>query len=84
MGLGVVMLSEVSQTEKDTYHLIPLKCRILKNSTNELIYKTNRVKDLGNKLIVTDGGGGRDKLGYWDCHVHTTIYKLDNQHRPTA
>ena len=40
MGLGVVMLSEVSQTEKDTYHLIPLKCRILKNSTNELIYKT--------------------------------------------
>ena len=40
MGLDVVILSEVSQTEKDTYHLIPLKCRIFKNSTNEPIYKT--------------------------------------------
>ena len=22
-------------------------------------------------------GGGRDKLGVWDQHVHTTIYKVD-------
>ena len=28
-------------------------------------------------------GQGRDKLGVWDWHTHTTIYKLDNQQRPT-
>ena len=22
---------------------------------------------------------GRDKLGVWDSHIHTTIYKTDNQ-----
>ena len=21
---------------------------------------------------------GRDKLGVWDQHIHTTIYKIDN------
>ena len=40
MNLGIVILSEVSQTEKDTYHRLSLICRILKNDTNELIYKT--------------------------------------------
>ena len=40
MDLEMVILSEVSQTEKDKYHMISLKCRILKKGTNELIYKT--------------------------------------------
>ena len=30
------------------------------------------------------GGGGRDKLGVWDWHIHTTIYKIDNQQGPTV
>ena len=25
---------------------------------------------------------GRDKLGIWDQHTHTTIYKIDNQEGP--
>ena len=32
--LEIIILSEVSQTEKDKYHMIK------KNDTNELIYKT--------------------------------------------
>ena len=36
-----------------------------KNDTNELIYKTNRLTDIENKLTVTKRGGG-DKLGVWD------------------
>ena len=40
MDLEVVILSEVSQTEKDKYHMIFLICGILKKATNELIYKT--------------------------------------------
>ena len=37
---SIVILSEVSQTEKDKYHLILLIYGILKKATNELIYKT--------------------------------------------
>ena len=40
MDLDIVILSEVSQTEKDKYHMISLICAIQKNATNELIYKT--------------------------------------------
>ena len=39
MDLEIVILSEVSQTKKDKYHIL-LICGILKNDTNELIYKT--------------------------------------------
>ena len=38
-----------------------------KNDSNELIYKTETDSDLGNKLIVMKGEGGReDKSGCWD------------------
>ena len=39
MDLEIIILSEVSHTEKDKY-MILLICRILKNYTNELIHKT--------------------------------------------
>ena len=42
MDLEIIILSEVSQTEKDKYHMISLTCGIYKNDTNELIYKTER------------------------------------------
>ena len=42
MDLEMIILSEVSQTEKDKYHMISLLCGILKTDTNELIYKTER------------------------------------------
>ena len=37
-----------------------------KNGTNELIYKTETVTDVENKLMVTRGDGGGNKLGDWD------------------
>ena len=40
MELGIIILSEVSHTEIDKYHMILLICGILKTDTNELIYKT--------------------------------------------
>ena len=48
--------------------------------TNEIIYKTEVESHVENKLMVTRGKGWkRDKLGDWVCHIHTTIYKIDNQ-----
>ena len=55
MQLEIIILSEVSQREKDKYHTISLIYGILKNYTNELIYKTNRLRDIENKLMVTKG-----------------------------
>ena len=28
--------------------------------------------------------GGRDSQGAWDRHVHTAIFKMDNQQGPTV
>ena len=39
MDLEIIILSEVSQTEKDKYYMISHTWN-LKNKTNELIYKT--------------------------------------------
>ena len=39
MDPEIIILSEVSLTEKDKYQIL-LICGILKNDTNELIYKT--------------------------------------------
>ena len=40
MDLDIIILSEVSQMEKDKYYMTSLICRILNNDTNEFIYKT--------------------------------------------
>ena len=58
LDLEIIILSEVSQTEKGKYHMISLICGILKKKKdiNKLIYKT----DIENELMVTKGesGGG--------------------------
>ena len=40
----------------------------LKYDTNEPIYKTNRLTDIENRLVLTKGEErwGRDGLGVWD------------------
>ena len=59
MDQEITMLSEVSQTKKDKYHMGSLTCGIQQqqqqNDTNELIYKKNRLTDPEIKLRVTKG-----------------------------
>ena len=40
MILEIIILSEGSKSEKGKYHMISPICGILKNDTNELMYKT--------------------------------------------
>ena len=40
MDLEIIILSQVNQTEKDKHCMMPLTCGILKNDTDELIYRT--------------------------------------------
>ena len=34
--------------------------------------------------MVTGKKRGREKLEDWDWRIHTSIYKIDNQHGPTV
>ena len=54
-----------------------------RNYINEPTYKTDRLTDLENELMVAGVRiGGRDNQGVWDGHVHTAIFKMDNQLGP--
>ena len=55
LDLEIIILCEVSQTEKDKYHMISLRCGMERNDTNKLIYETGIASDLENKLMVTKG-----------------------------
>ena len=60
MELETVILSEVRQTGEISYG-IPYVWNLKRNHTNELIYKTERLTDLENKLMVARGIlGGRN------------------------
>ena len=66
IDLEIIMLSELSQKEKDKHHIILLTCGILKNDTNELLCKTEIDSDIEKKLMIIKGKRwGREKLGVW-------------------
>ena len=48
----------------------------------------NSLTDLENEFLAVGGGGGmreeKDNYGVWDGHVHTAIFKMDNQLGPIA
>ena len=48
-GLEIIILSDISQTKTNV--MILLIWRVLKIDKNELIYKTETLKDLENKLL---------------------------------
>ena len=79
MDLEIIILNEVNPTEKDNTIWYHFYVESKKNDTNELIYKTERLTDFKNKLIVPKGKSwGWDKLGVWDWYIYTTIFKIDN------
>ena len=41
-----------------------------------------RLTDLKSELIIA--GKGRESYQVWDGHVHTAIFKMDNQQGPTV
>ena len=65
MDLEMIILSESDRERQLSYDITYMWN--LKKYTNELIYKTTRLTDRENKLMVTKVGGvGRDKLGVWE------------------
>ena len=68
MDLEIIILNEVSQTEKDKYLVILLyaESKKKKKDTNEIIYKTERLTDLENELMVARGKAQLGSLA-WTC-----------------
>ena len=59
--------AEWSKSDRETQTLHIIYVWNLKNSTNEPIYKTDRLTDVANKVMVSKGKRrSRDKLGVWD------------------
>ena len=83
MDFENIMLTEISQTEKDKYCMILLICGIWKY--NKVMNKTK--KKLTYRYREQTSGyqcrEGREE-GVWDWHVHTAIFKMDNQQGPTV
>ena len=53
------------------------------------LQNSNRLIDSENKFIVAGDGGGMGewwgkRQRVWDGHVHTAIFKVDNQQGPTV
>ena len=66
--LDIIILSQVSQKEKDKYNMISLLCRILKNDTHDLIYKIEMDSQTQKTNLWLQKGkceGQREKLGVW-------------------
>ena len=62
MDLEIMILSELSQTEKDKYHIIWHKWTYLRNR--------NRLTDIENRLVVANGGRGMDwEFGIGRCKL---------------
>ena len=79
MNLEIAVLSEVSLTQTDDYHMITLICRVLKKyGKRELIYKT----EVESKMQKTNlqlpgdkrGEGYIERLGL----TYTHYYKVSN------
>ena len=52
VGLKIIILREVSHTEKHKYHMISLICRLQKMIKTTYLQNINRLMDLENKLTV--------------------------------
>ena len=72
-GIEMIMLSEVSETEKDKYRMILLICRILKNDTDKLIYKQKQTLKLSGQIYGYQWGRAGEGI-HWDLDVYRLIH----------
>ena len=46
--------------------------------------ETHRLREQAYGCQKKDGGGAWVSQGVWDGHVHTAVFKMDNQQGPTG
>ena len=67
MQVEIIILSKVSQAEKDTYHMISLNVKSKVWHTGTYLRKRNKRADMKDRLVVAkqEGGWERLALGVW-------------------
>ena len=86
VDLKIMILNVVSQTKTDIIwycQYVESKKQIIQMN---LFTKQKKTHNLENKLMISrvGRGKGRGRLGVWSWHVHTAIFKVDNQQGPTV
>ena len=67
MDLESVIQSEVSQKEKNKYHILTHICGIQKNGIDDLICKAEiETQTQRTNVWIPRGEGGWEELGNWD------------------
>ena len=61
---------------------IPYMLNLKRIDTNELIYKTGKTQRMNLWIQREKDEGKRQEV--WDGHVHSAIFKMDNQQGPTV
>ena len=81
MNLEPIIQSEVSQKEKDKYHIIMHIYRIQKNGTEVFIYRTTVEKQTQRIALWAYGerGGNGERYGKSHMETYITIRKIDSQ-----
>ena len=65
MDLEIIILSEVSQKEKDKYHVISLTCGIQNMTQMNQSTKQKQTHRHREETCACQRGGERDRLGVW-------------------
>ena len=65
MDLEIIILSEVSQKEKDKHHMLSLTCGIYNTTQTNISMKQKQTPDIESRLVVAgvvggSVGGGKD------------------------
>ena len=80
MNLEPIIQSEVSQKEKDKYHILTHIYGIQKNGVEEFIYRAAMEKQTQRIDLRTWGGGGEDeKYGKTNMETYITKCTIDSQ-----
>ena len=71
---------------EETPYDVPYMWNLKGTDINELTYKTETYLETSERSLWLLGRrmGERDNYGVWDGHVHTAIFKMDNQQGPTV
>ena len=83
IDLEIIMVSEVSLTDKDKYHDITYTQKVKKKKGGGA--QINLFTKQKQRIYGYQQGreAERDRLGAWDWYVHTAIFKTQSQPGPT-
>ena len=82
LDLKLVILSDVSQRKTNMWYCIYVESKQWYRWT--YLQNRNRITDVKTNVQLPRGKREMEKLGDWDWHIHTAIYKIDNQWEPTV